>query len=250
MLLPVLLSLAAFPLPHSPGDGVVRLRSDTFAAGWAYDDDGNLVDDPGFTTETVSASAEVGVAPHLTLDATLPLVFVPEPSGGDFDVGGLFTLLEAPIDLAVSLDVKAPLYEGVPSVRGRTPAGKPAVGDGQTDITTAAVLVARLPFDGAMDLYAGYRFRGGDVTDAVVGGGRVGIWAFDRRFFLSVLLDTVITFAARPDEVTGRGYAAFGPKLSVRVIDRAFLDVSALYVGRGTNSAGGAALGFGASLQF
>ena len=37
---------------QSPGDGVVRLRSDTFLAGWAYDDVGEVVAGaPGFATE-------------------------------------------------------------------------------------------------------------------------------------------------------------------------------------------------------
>lgn len=249
--------------PRDPGDGVVRLRSTTFLAGWTYDDEGRRTSDGGFVTETVSLHVEAGVAPRLTLTAEVPFVWVPErglPSPGDAVLGGMVALLapDAPVDLAVALDVKLPLYPGAPSIRGRASDGLPAIGDGQVDTTASVVLVGPLPLGGAIDLYAGYRLRTGGVTDAVVGGGRAGVWLFDKRLFVSALLDTVVTFDpasglakdATPDEIMGRGYAAGGARVSVRLVERTFLEMTALYVGRGQNAAGGAELGVGVSAAF
>jgi hypothetical protein len=241
------------PLPHRPGDGLVRVRDDALLALWAYDDDGNLVHDGHFAKETLSIEGEAGVAPHLTLDATVPAIWIPQRgvSLGDFDIGGIFTVLESPVTLAISADVKAPLYAAKPSVLGRdAKTREPAFGDGQTDVTGQGLFVAELPYDGAMDLYAGYRFRGGTISDCIVGGGRIGLWTFDRRVFWSAVLDTAISLAPAPTAVRSAGYADFGPRVSLRVADHAFVDVSALYVGRGQNSVGGYLVGAGASLQF
>lgn len=249
--------------PREVGDGVVRLRSTTFLAGWTYDDEGRRTGDAGFVTEAVSLHVEAGVAPRLTLTGELPFVWIPErglPSPGDAVLGGMVAILapDAPVDLAVALDVKLPLYaaEGGPSIRGRAKDGLPAIGDGQVDGTASLVLVGPLPLGGAIDLYAGYRLRAGGVTDAVVGGGRAGIWLFDNSVFVSALLDTVITFdpaTVRADavpEIMGEGYAAGGARLSVRLVERVFLEMTALYVGRGQNAAGGAELGVGVSAAF
>ena len=241
------------------GDGVVRLRSSTFLVGWAYDDSAVRVEDPPFTIETASLVVEAGVAPRLTLTASAPFVWIPgspsTPTTGDAVLGGMIALLDAgpdPLSFALSLDLKLPLYEGKPTIRGRGIDGKPAVGDGQVDVTAGAVMVAPLPLGGAMDLYLGYRLRTGGISDAVVGGGRFGVWLLEKRFFVSVLLDTVITLV--PDEfsedVLGRGYAALGPRVSVRVVDKVFVDVGASYVGRGTNAPGGLELMFGVSAGF
>jgi hypothetical protein len=241
------------PLPHKPGDGVVRLRDDALFALWSYDDDGNLVHDGEFAKESLVLEAEAGIAPHLTLDASVPAIWIPQRgvSLGDFDIGGIFTVLESPVTLALSADVKVPLYAAQPSVEGRDPkTHAPAFGDGQTDATGTALFVADLPYDGAMDLYAGYRFRGGTISDCIVGGGRVGIWTFDRLVFWSAVLDTAISLPPAPSAVRSAGYADVGPRVSIRVADRAFVDVSVLYVGRGQNAVGGFLAGAGASLQF
>jgi hypothetical protein len=251
-------AFAAPPVsPRDEGDGAIHLRSSTFVAGWAYDDEGVPVDATGFAKETVAAEVEVGVAPRLTLGARLPFVWIPErdaPTPGDVVLGGAISLLEpkSPVDLALSLDVKLPFYEAKPSVRGRNPVdGLPAIGDGQVDLDAAMVLVSSLPLGGAIQLWAGYRFRTGDVTDAIIGGGRAGLWLLDKRFFASLLLDSVVTLDPGDDhEIVGAGSAAFGPRVSVRLVDKTFLEVTALYVGRGTNAPGGVDLGFGLSLAF
>jgi hypothetical protein len=239
--------------PRDPGDGVVRLRGTTFRADVGYDDEGRAVDDAPFATQSIAAMIEVGVAPRLTFAGALPLVWVPERgvlSGGDLQVGGLVSLLEpgGAVDLALALEVKLPLYASAPSRRGRAPDGLPAIGDGQVDVTAAAVFVAALPLGGAMDLYAGYRIRTGNITDAAVGGGRIGLWLLDKRFFASLVIDTVVSFDAAPGpepEIVGRGYGAFGPRLHIRIVGPTFLEVSALAVGRGKNAAGGVELGVG-----
>lgn len=265
MPLAIFLSLATFapaaaaPHPRDVGDGFVRLRSSTFLVGWAYDDSGVRVDDPSFTAETVSLMFEAGVAPRLTLAAALPFVWIAgapsTPSTGDAVIGGMFSVLDQgadPLSLALTLDLKVPLYDGGPRIRGRTVDGTPAVGDGQADLTGGAVMVAPLPLGGAMDLYLGYRLRTGGVSDAVVGGGRLGVWLLDKRFFLSVLLDTVMTLVPdeRSDDALGAGSASLGPRVSVRVVDSVFLEVGAAYVGRGTNAPGGVELMFGVSAGF
>ncbi len=261
----------ATPHPRDVGDGVVRLRSTTFLSMWGYDDNAVRVDDADFTSETVALMLEAGLAPRLTLHTTLPFVLIPEgatptPSTGDAVVGGLLAILDDdiggdPLSLALSLDLKLPLYgEGAsPTIRGRASNGKPAVGDGQLDVTAGGVMVASLPFEGAIDMYLGYRMRTGSITDAVVGGGRIGMWFLDKRFFVSGTIDSVVTFipdvdartgAVVGDDVIGRGFASVGARVSVRVVDRVFLDVGGAYVGRGTNAPGGVELLFGASAGF
>jgi hypothetical protein len=250
-------SVRAMPRPRDVGDGVVRLRSTTFLAGWGYDDDGVRVADPPFTAETVGLLVEAGVAPRLTLVGVLPFVWIPSapatPSTGDAVVGGMLALLEDdPLSVALSLELKVPLYAGAPAVRGRAVDGRPVVGDGQLDLTSGAVLTSTLPLGGAIDLYLGYRLRTGDITDAIVLGGRFGVWLVDKQLFLSLLLDTVTSLAPAQTsgEVVGRGHAAIGPRLSLRVVDRIFLDVGATYVGRGTNAPGGGELTLGLSAGF
>lgn len=253
----------AAPQPRDEGRGVVRLRSATFLAGWAYDDDGRKVDGNGFTTETVSVLVEAGVARRLTLTAALPFVWIPErglPKAGDAAVGGLVSLLEPgqPLELAFSLELKLPLYQASPSRLGRSDDGLPALGDGQFDGTAGFVFSAPLPIGGALDLYSGYRLRAGGVTDAVVGGGRAGLWLLDKRIFFSLLLDSVFTLDAAPalgpdkesPEIVGRGYAAFGPRIHIRIVERTFFELGALYVGRGRNSAGGVEIDAGVSAAF
>lgn len=267
-------SLAAHAAPHprDVGDGVVRLRSTTFLSMWGYDDNAVRVDDDDYTAETVALMLEAGIAPRLTVHTTLPFVFIPDsatptPSTGDAVVGGLLAILDDdiggdPLSLALSLDLKLPLYgdgASAPTIRGRALNGKPAIGDGQLDVTAGGVMVASLPFEGALELSLGYRMRTGGITDAVVGGGRIGMWFLDKRFFVSGIVDSVVTLVpdtdARTgkvigDDVIGRGYASVGGRVSVRVVDRVFVDVGGAYVGRGTNAPGGVELVFGASAGF
>lgn len=251
-------SAAAAPHPRAVNDGVVRLRSSTFLAGWGYDDAGVRTEDPPFSAETVALLVEAGVAPRLTLAASLPLVWLEEssrPSTGDAVLAGLLAVLEPgadPLSLALALELKLPLYDGAPTTRGRNLDGSPALGDGQVDVTAGAIMVAPLPLGGALDLHLGYRLRTGGITDAVVGGGRFGVWLLAKRIFVSAVLDTVITLLPDEDsnDVIGRGYASIGPRASVRIVDRVFLDVGIAYVGRGTNAPGGTDLMFGASAGF
>lgn len=259
--------LAASPatataLGRDPGQGQVRLVSSTFVGTGAYDDDGLRTDADPLRVQTMLTDVELGVAPRLTLSAQVPwhLVSVVDAGGlvqragaGDLTVGGQLRLTdEGPVALAARLDVKLPLYQGAPTVRGRAPDGGPALGDGQVDVTAVALLGGRLPFAGFLDLAVGYRLRTDDVTDAVVGGGKVGVRALGRRFLLALRFDTVVTIDRAPlgHEALGRGSAALGPWVAVRVVDRLHLELGAAWVGRGRNAPGGVELAWGLWLPF
>ena len=266
------ITLAAITLTAAPvratalgrevGAGQVRLLSTTLVGLWAYDDDGQRADADPLRAQSFSTDLELGVAPRLTLRAKLPWVIsstadasgVQQRSGiGDVTIGGQLRLTETgPVALSARLDVKAPFYSGPPTVRGRSPSGGPALGDGQVDVTALALLGGRLPFSGFVDLELGYRLRAGDVTDAVVGGGRLGVRALERRLLLALRLDTVVTFdpAAGSAERLGRGGATLGPWVALRVVDALHLEMGAYYVGRGRNAPGGAELTFGLWLPF
>lgn len=252
----------ATALGREPGAGQLRLVSTTFVGLWAYDDEGNNVDADPLRAASVVTDLELGVAPRLTLRAHLPwtMAAVVNAGGleqlagpGDLTLGGQLRLTEeGPVALSARLDVKAPLYQGAPTVRGRSPVGGAALGDGQLDVTGLVLLGGRLPFSGFLDLEAGYRLRTGDVTDAVVGGGRVGIRLLERRFLVALRFDTVVTLDADPlrQERLGRGIAALGPWLAVRLVDALHLELGASWVGRGRNAPGGIELSSGLWLPF
>ncbi len=252
----------ATALGRDPGEGQVRLVSSTFVGTGAYDDEGLRAAADPLRVQTLLTDVELGVAPRLTLRAQLPwhLVSVVDAAGlaqragaGDVILGGQLRLTEvAPVALAARLDVKVPLSHGPPTVRGRAPDGGPALGDGQVDVTAVALLGGRLPFSGFLDLEVGYRLRTGDVTDAVVGGGKVGVRALGRRLLVALRLDTVVTLDRAPDrpEALGAGSAALGPWVAVRVVDRLHLEMGAAWVGRGRNAPGGVELSWGLWLPF
>lgn len=265
MLAPVLLAAApaaATALGREPGAGQLRLIATTFVGLSAYDDDGMRVDADPLRAASLTTDLELGVAPRLTLRANLPWVIastvdaggLEQLSGaGDLTLGGQLRLTEdGPVALSARLDLKAPLYQGGPTVRGRSPLGGPALGDGQIDVTALMLLGGRLPFSGFIDIESGYRLRAGDVTDAVVGGVRVGVRALERRFLLALRFDTVVTLDPDPlrQERLGRGSASLGPWVAVRLVDTLHLEVGAAWVGRGRNAPGGAELSFGLWLPF
>lgn len=253
---------AATALGREPGSGHVRMLSTTLVGLWAYDDAGLRADADPLRAQSFSTEIELGVAPRLTLRAHLPWMIastvdaagLEQLSGvGDVLLGGQLRLTdEGPIAFSARLDVKLPFYEGAPTVRGRAASGGPALGDGQVDATALALLGGRLPFSGFLDLEVGYRLRTGDVTDAVVGGGRVGVRLLERRLLVALRFDTVVTLDPTDDrpEHLGRGGATLGPWVAVRVANALHLEMGASYVGRGRNAPGGAELSAGLWLPF
>lgn len=263
----VLATLAAGPaaataLGREPGSGQIRMLSTTFVGLSAYDDDGLRADADPLRAQTFSTEVELGVAPRLTLRAYFPWVIastvdaagLEQLSGlGDVVLGGQLRLTEeGDVGASARLDVKLPGYEGAPTVRGRAAHGGPALGDGQVDVTALLLLGGRLPFSGFLDLEAGYRLRTGDVTDAAVGGGRVGVRLLQRRLLVALRFDTVVTLDPPPPRVehVGRSAATVGPWVAVRVANALHLEMGAYYVGRGRNAPGGVELSAGLWLPF
>lgn len=252
----------ASALGRDPGEGQVRMLSRTLVGLWAYDDEGLRHDADPLRVGALVTDVELGVAPRLTLRAQLPWLVVStvdagglaqQSGAGDLTLGGQLRLTEeGPVALAARLDAKLPLSQGAPTVRGRAQDGGPALGDGQVDLTALALLGGRLPFAGFLDLEVGYRLRTGAITDAVVGGGRLGVRALGRRLLVALRFDTVVTLDPAPErhEALGAGTAALGPWVAVRVVDRLHLEVGAAWVGRGRNAPGGVELSWGLWLPF
>lgn len=255
-------SARATALGREPGGGQVRLLSTTLVGLWAYDDEGLRADADPLRVQSFSTEVELGVARRLTLRAHLPWVIASTAdqagleqlsSIGDVTLGGQLRLTdEGPVALSARLDVKVPAYEGKPTVRGRAAEGGPALGDGQVDATALLLLGGRLPFAGFLDVEAGYRLRTGEVTDAVVGGGRVGVRVLERRLLVALRFDTVVSLDPPEDraERLGQGGATLGPWVAVRVVNALHVEMGAYYVGRGRNAPGGVQLSAGLWLPF
>lgn len=255
-------SSRATALGREPGSGQVRLLSTTFVGLWAYDDEGLRAEADPLRQQSFATEVELGVARRLTLRAHLPWVIASTvdaagleqlSSVGDITLGGQLRFTdEGPVAVAARLDLKLPAYEGSPTIRGRSAAGGPAIGDGQVDATGLLLLGGRLPFSGFLDVEVGYRLRTGEITDAVVGGGRVGVRVLERRLLVALRFDTVVSLDPPEDraERLGQGGATFGPWVAVRVVNALHVEMGAYYVGRGRNAPGGVQLGAGLWLPF
>lgn len=252
--------------------GRVTLRSATFWSDVAYDDDGVRVDDvPHLSVETLSLDASLALAPRLTLALRLPFVIAGSDAGGagggDDVVSGfgdavfglqLGVLNDAPFRFGLRGDAKVPLYDGAPTRLGRDDGKRAAVGDGQVDVTVSGVIDATFPFDGALHWDTGYRLRTGDVSDAVVGGGELGVAVFDGALWPSWRLRFVYSLDPRvvddvAVEAVGAGAVSTGPgcRVALPFVARGLaLDLGVAYVFRGRNAAGGFDLGFGVSYEF
>ncbi len=252
----------------------VGLHSTTFLSDRGYDDDGVGATEFPLTVERIALDIEVDAAPRLRLFGTLPFVLAHVDNGGVEDAGlsgfdtmgfgdaavgmQLGILTEAPFFFGLRGDVKLPLYDAEPTLRGRGPDGlRPAIGDGQVDVTVSGVVDATFPFDGALHWDTGYRLRSDDVSDAVVGGGELGVALLDRALWPSWRLRYVYSLDPRVVddvvvEATGAGYVSTGPacRVALPFVAGLALDVGANFLFRGRNAAGGFELVFGVSYEF
>jgi hypothetical protein len=268
-----------------PGAGYAKLGSASFISDVAYDDDGVRVDTDPFVlrAETVYVYVEYGIGPRLMLVGYAPWVAstnqLASDDGslsfhtigfGDAQLGLQFGILQdGPFVVAARADVKVPLYQGAPSVQGRSvaavdgfpkSAGRfPALGDGQTDVTTSMAVGGSFPFDGFFTWETGYRLRTGDVSDAFVGGGTTGVFFLNRRLLPMWNLSFIYSLDVRkrddgvPLETLGKGYVSTGPACMIMLDDLTkglALEVGAELVFRGRNAAGGVNLQSGISYGF
>ncbi len=269
----------------APGDGYAKLGSSSFVSGVAYDDDGVLAATDPFSlrAETIYGYAEVGIAPRLMLVGYAPWVAsTNQLTGddgslafhtlgfGDAQLGLQFGIVQdAPLVVAARADLKVPLYQGAPSIQGRSvvavdgfpkSAGSfPALGDGQVDLTTSLSVGASFPFDGFFTWETGYRLRTGDVSDAFVGAGTTGVYFLNRRLLPLLNLAFVYSLDARKrsdgvaTETLGKGYVSTGLACMIMLDEIAqglALEVGADLVFRGRNAAGGVNLQSGISYAF
>lgn len=258
------------------GGGYVKLGSASFVSSFAYDDEGLRTSSAPYLlkAQTLYAYGEYGIAPNLTLTGYLPYVLATNQQTdahirfttigtGDLSVGATLGLVQGgPLVLAVKLDLKVPLYEGAPSVKGlstRTVPGFPrsaplfpALGDGQLDLTPAIAFGGGLPFlDGFFTTEAAYRLRTGPVTDAFVVAGTGGVHVFRRRLLILVDAAWILTLpAADDDEIVGKGYFAGGPGFMYYVVGGTALEAGLQFVARGVNAAGGYSALVGVSHAF
>lgn len=258
------------------GGGYAKLGSATFVSDHGYDDRGQLVADEHFQmhAQTLFAYGELGLSDDIMLVGFAPYVLATNghSSGARFHtaspgdlMGGVQVTLLRYENVVVSArgELKVPLYEGAPSIRGRQTARIkgfprsstffPAVGDGQVDLTGFVSAGASLPWlRGFLTTDVGYRLRTGDLTDAAVVMATGGFWALQRRLLLMVNSISVLTFPS-PDElnvVVGKGFWAVGPAAMVFLTDGLALEVGADLVTRGVNAAGGVQVLFGVSYAF
>jgi hypothetical protein len=259
-----------------PGGGYVKLGSASFVSSFAYDDAGErAATDPYLLqAQTLYFYGEVGVAPNLTLTGYVPYVLATNHQTdakirfttiglGDVSAGATLGLVQGgPLVLAAKLDVKVPLYEGAPSVRGlstRTVPGFPrsatlfpALGDGQIDLTPAIAFGGALPFlDGFFTTEAANRLRTGPVTDAFVVAGTGGVHALSRRLLILVDAAWILSLpAGDDDEIVGKGYFAGGPGFMYYLVGGTALEAGFQFVARGVNAAGGYSALVGVSHAF
>lgn len=268
-----------------PGAGYAKVGLSSFVSDVAYDDDGVRLRTDPFTlrAQTVYGYAEVGIGPRLMLVGYAPWVSSTNQLKTDGGILGFHTLgfgdallgmqfglvPDGPFVVAARADLKVPLYQGAPSVRGRSVVAVPgfprsqgrfpALGDGQVDVTTSLLLGGAFPFDGYFSWETGYRLRTGNVSDAVVGGGSTGVFFWHHRLLPMWNLSFIYSLDVRKRddgvalETLGKGYVSTGPACMVLLDELAeglALEMGAEFVFRGRNAAGGANLQSGISYAF
>jgi hypothetical protein len=258
------------------GGGYGKLGSATFVSDHGYDDRGERVSDDSFRmhAQTLFAYGELGLTDDIMLVGFAPYVLATNghSSGVRFHtagtgdlMGGVQVTLLRYQNLVVSAraELKVPLYEGAPSLRGRQTAWVkgfprsstffPALGDGQVDVTGFLSAGASLPWVKAfLTADVGYRLRTGDITDAGVVIATGGFWALERRLLLLVNSISVLTLPSDDERrvMVGKGFWAVGPAAMIFVTDRLALEVGCDLVTRGVNAAGGVQVLTGVSYAF
>jgi|GEM_PF-1024774 len=263
---------------HPAGHGYAKLGSSTFGSFVGYDEEGRLLEPDGFVlvAQTFNGYLELGLADRLTVVGSLPLVLSTNrhDSGiafhtvgaGDAQLGLRASLWQPQVpvvgvlQVSAQLDVKMPLYEGAPALRGRstvivpgypkTSRFFPALGDGQVDISGRAMLGGSLPVvDGFFSADAGWRMRAGPVTDAALANANVGVWLFSRALLVQGHLQSVLSLpnAMGEREMRGKGFVTVGASLVVPVWGGFNFECGADVLPYGVNTAAGGQLHLGVS---
>lgn len=263
------------------GGGYLKLGSATFRSDHGFDLRGQRVESDTFRlhAETVYGYAELGLTDDVTLLGYLPYIVATNAhaSGVRFHAFGLGDALVGAQVRALSwqsvvvsgrVEVKAPLYQGAPSIQGRQSAKVPgfprsatlfpALGDGQVDLAGYVSAGSGLPWiDGFVTVDVGYRLRSGPLTDAVLVNASGGVWVLPGH--LLVMANTAWV-ASLPSEdelrvTVGKGYWSIGPAVMVPLRfgpswSGLSLELGVDLVTAGVNAAGGVQALFGVSYAY
>lgn len=161
------------------------------------------------------------------------------------------------------VELKAPLYQGAPSIQGRQTAKVPgfprsatlfpALGDGQVDLTGFVSAGSGLPWvDGFVTVDVGYRLRTGPLTDALLVNASAGVWLFPGHLLVMGNTAWVATLPSADElRVTvGKGYWSVGPAVMVPLLAGLALEAGFDVVTAGVNAAGGMQALFGVSYAY
>lgn len=258
------------------GAGYLKLGSATFVSDHGFDLRGERVQSDSFLlhAETLYAYAELGLSDEVTLLGYVPYIVATNAheSGvnfhalglGDALVGAQVHLLQIEgVVVSGRAELKAPLYQGAPSIQGRQTAKVPgfprsatlfpALGDGQVDLTALASVGSALPWvDGFVTVDLGYRLRTGALTDAVIVNASGGVWLLPGYLLVMVNSGWVASLPS-DDELrvtVGKGYWSFGPAAMVPVVGGLSAEIGFDVVTAGVNAAGGVQASFGVSYAY
>ncbi len=258
------------------GGGYLKLGSATFVSDHGFDLRGEQVDSDRFLlqAETLYGYAELGLTDDVTLLGYLPYIVATNAhdSGVSFHALGLGDALVGAqlrvltwqsVVVSGRLELKAPLYQGAPSIQGRQTAKVPgfprsatlfpALGDGQVDLSAMGSVGSSLPWvDGFVTVDAGYRLRTGALTDALLLNASGGVWLLPGHLLVMANAAWVASLPSADElRVTvGKGYWSFGPAVLVPVRGGLSLEVGADVVTAGVNAAGGWQVQFGVSYAY
>ena len=258
----------------APGQGYAKLGSSTFVADHAFDAAGTRKSSDPFRLygQTLYLYNETGLFDGGMLTLLLPYVvsrnqhagglgFL-QASFGDAQIGTQLRVFQWQDWVgSFRIEAKIPLYSGGPSVEGRQsrlnptyPRNSlyfPAIGDGQTDITTWLSLSGSLPaIDGFVNAEGAYRMRFGGISDAALVFLQGGVFLLNRRLLLMPNMNAVLTLPADVDETVGKGYWTFGMSAMFFLTSAWALEFGADYLTFGVNTAGGPLMQLGVSYAY
>lgn len=261
---------------REPGTGYVNLSYRYLPANQFFGADGRIVDSADFEQHSVGFYGEVGIVERwlmLTVESELfrrnVLIDQGAVNGiGDTRVSLWTGLLEAPFRLSFGATLGIPTGDSRPNADGgdalaQEIAAVLPTGDGETDLTLQFAAGHGVRFGTALDFFAqglvGYAIRTRGFTDQIVFRAEVGLrpvpegWnriLFIFRVFGSELLGD----ARRTQGVAGLGdgvsFTAFGPELSVRVVEGLSLGIGVDGAFRATNVPAGINTKFSLAYEF
>jgi hypothetical protein len=222
VILALIAAAGAGPWVHDPGRFYARAGYDRFQATQSFDEQGERApnDDERFlqrldgvfskgtyTGQTLSAYAELGIAPHLEVFGSLPYALaqnrwtwaqgdepdvVQDNAGFGDALGGLRAgLTKGPYAASLSASVRGPLYDNAPELLGTETGNtdftddKVPLGQGTIDVDALAAGGVSLPFPGWASLETGVRLRDRGYATGLPGAvqvgwkpaGRIATWA-------------------------------------------------------------------------